>query len=142
MLILFLSSLISPPESSTPTEILGSANTISGTKKEITITQPQNYIQILTNNEETSNIPQPQSLNTPPHQSATQISSSTPKLIDNQTQTINPKDLNPLDYQDKIENTIYQLGDRLIIIQSIPLKYIKKALTPNIQPTITDYPTL
>ena len=142
MLLLFLSSLISLPESSTPTEIFGSANTISGTKKEISITQPQNYIQILTNNEETFNIPQPQSLNTPPYQSATQTSSPSPKLIDNQTQIINPKDLNPLDYQDKIENTIYQLGDRLIIIQSIPLKYIKKALTPNIQPTITDYPTL
>ena len=65
----------------------------------------------------------------------------TPPII-SQTSTISPKDLNPLDYQDKIENTIYQLGDRLIIIQSIPLKYIKKALTPNLQPTIEDYPTL
>jgi len=142
MLLLFLSSIISQPVPNIPTEIFGSANTISGTKKEISITQPQSYIQILTDSEETPNAPQLKSPNTPPSQSATQTSSSSPKLIDNQTQTINPKDQNPLDYQDKIENTIYQLGDRLIIIQSIPLKYIKKALTPNIQPTITDYPTL
>lgn len=70
------------------------------------------------------------------------LSSSQLIPIISQTSTIFPKDLNPLDYQDKIENTIYQLGDRLIIIQSIPLKYIKKALTPNIQPTIQDYPSL
>jgi len=47
---------------------------------------------------------------------------------------------NPLDYQDKIENTIYQSGNRLIDVQSVPIQDINKALTPNIQPTISDYP--
>lgn len=67
---------------------------------------------------------------------------STPQLIVNQFAEVNPSDLNPVDYEDKIENTIYQSGDRLIIIQSIPMKYIKEAVEPNIQPTISDFPSL
>lgn len=65
---------------------------------------------------------------------------NTPQLIANQFAEVNPKDMNPLDYKDKIENTIYQSGDRLIVIQSIPLKYIKEATEPNTQPTINDFP--
>lgn len=65
----------------------------------------------------------------------------TPQLIVSQSATVNPTDDNPLDYQDKIENTVYQSGDRLIVIQSIPLKYIKEATEPNIQPTINDFPS-
>ena len=49
--------------------------------------------------------------------------------------------MNPLDYQNKIENTIYQEGDRLVDVQSIPLKDISSAVQPNLQPTITDYPS-
>lgn len=63
------------------------------------------------------------------------------QLITNQLATVNPTDMNPLDYKDKIENTIYQSGDRLIVIQSIPIKYIKQATEPNIQPTINDFPS-
>lgn len=73
------------------------------------------------------------------YQNATQ---STEVSTINQYSTVNPQDSNPLDYENKIENTIYQSGDRLIIIQSIPLKYINEATKPNIQPTITDYPSL
>lgn len=54
----------------------------------------------------------------------------------------NPTDLNPLDYENKIENTIYQSGNRLIIIQSIPIKYINQATQPNLQPTISTAPSL
>ena len=61
-------------------------------------------------------------------------------MITTQSSSVNPRDMNPLHYKDKIENTIYQSGDRLIIIQSIPLKYIKESLEPNIQPTISDFP--
>lgn len=68
------------------------------------------------------------------------ISEPTQQLIVSQSATVNPTDDNPLDYQDKIENTIYQSGDRLIVIQSIPIKYIKEATEPNIQPTINDFP--
>ena len=65
---------------------------------------------------------------------------SAPNMITTQSSSVNPRDMNPLHYKDEIENTIYQSGDRLIIIQSIPLKYIKEALEPNIQPTISDFP--
>ncbi len=140
MISLILSSLIITPQTTEPTKIIGSAETVSGEIKTLSITQPQNYIQILTS-PPTSPQVEKQTIqqNTPKKDT---LSSQTQNLIANQTSTIYPKDLNPLDYENKIENTIYQIGDRLIIIQSIPLKYIKKALTPNIDPTITDYPTL
>lgn len=65
----------------------------------------------------------------------------TPQLITNQFASLNPTDMNPTDYENKIENTVYQSGDRLIVIQSIPIKYIKEATEPNIQPTINDFPS-
>lgn len=69
-----------------------------------------------------------------------QTSNQQPQPLINQFETVNPTDMNPEDYKDKIENTIYQTGDRLIVIQSIPIKYIKEATEPNIQPTINDFP--
>ncbi|MBR5599123.1 MAG: hypothetical protein IKW39_03685 [Alphaproteobacteria bacterium] len=140
MLSLILSSLIITAAPNQSTEIIGSAATSNGKRHEITVTQPNNYIQLL-NNENTSITPN-SSPNTSPHKLSPNQTQTKLNLIETQTSTIFPKNMNPLDYQNKIENTIYQLDDRIIIIQSIPLKYIKKALTPNIQPTITDYPTL
>ena len=148
MFSLILSSLIISAQPNHPTEIIGTANTPSGSQKEITVKQPENisnpfgyivpdYYQS-NNNENTStstiNTPTPTPTPTSPSQSNQE------KLITTQTSTIYPTDLNPLDYTNKIENTIYQSGDRLIIIQSIPIKYIKEATTPNIQPTISDFP--
>lgn len=66
----------------------------------------------------------------------------TTSLPINQYSTPNPTNPTPLDYTNKIENTIYQSGDRLIIIQSIPIKYINQATEPNIQPTISTTPSL
>ena len=40
----------------------------------------------------------------------------------------------------KIQNTIYQGGQRIYDIQSIPIKDINEVEEPNIQPTITTYP--
>ena len=144
MFSLILSYLIISAQPNQPTEIIGTANTPSGSQKEITVKQPENisnpfgyiapdYYQS-NNNENTST----STTNTPTPTSTTQ--SNQEKLITTQTSTISPTDLNPLDYKNKIENTIYQSGDRLIIIQSIPIKYIKEATTPNIQPTISDFP--
>ena len=143
MLTLILSSLINISEPNQPTEIIGSGATPDGKRHEIKVIQPENYIQLLNNNEETNNQTQPkiQTQNTTPSQISLKTNVQAPKLIDNQTSIVYPTDVNPLDYKDKIENTIYQSGDRLIIIQSIPLKYIKEALEPNIQPTISDFPS-
>lgn len=46
----------------------------------------------------------------------------------------------PEQLQNKIENTLYQGGNRIYDIQSFPVKDIKEITKPNIQPTITDYP--
>ena len=140
MFSILLTSIFFASSSANPTEIKASAATSSGTQAEITITQPENYIQTLT---ETPTISTPEQAITQKlePQKATTLSCPVLKLYYNQSSTVSPKISNPLDYINKIENTIYQLDDRLIIIQSIPIKYIKKALTPNIQPTIKNYPT-
>lgn len=140
MLSLILSSLIITAEPNEPTKIIGSANTPSGQRKEVIVEQPENspdpfgYIA-------TENTIQNQTIN-PQQATIAQSNTSAPSInmITSQVSTINPKDMNPLHYKDKIENTIYQSGDRLIIIQSIPLKYIKEALEPNLQPTISNFP--
>lgn len=51
-----------------------------------------------------------------------------------------PFSVTPEQLKNKIENTLYQSGDRIYDIQSFPLKDINKITEPNIQPTITDYP--
>lgn len=40
----------------------------------------------------------------------------------------------------KIQNTIFQGGQRIYDVQSIPIKDINKVEEPNIQPTISTYP--
>ncbi|MBO5284746.1 MAG: hypothetical protein J6B00_02600 [Alphaproteobacteria bacterium] len=141
MFTLLLSSLIINASPAMPTEITGSAAAPSGGRNEITVTQPQDapnpfgYIA-------------PEPIATPAQYTAssqpnipTEQASPQPALLTDQFATVNPKDMNPLDYKDKIENTIYQSGDRLIIIQSVPLKYIKEATEPNIQPSINTFPS-
>lgn len=146
MLTILLSSmLISSAEPNQPTEIYGAAATPAGGQNTISVTQPENtqnpfgYIAP----QEAQPTQQPQQQTT----SAAQTSSTAPqniptaKMLANQLATVNPTDMNPIDYKDKIENTVYQSGDRLIVIQSIPMKYIKEATEPNIQPTINDFPS-
>ena len=143
MFTLLLSSLIINASSAMPTEIIGSAASPSGNRNEIIVTQPQDISNPFgyTAPEEITlppqNQTQPQQASPPHVQTATQA----PTILTNQFATINPDKINPLDYKDKIENTIYQTGDRLIIIQSIPIKYIKRATEPNIQPSINTFPS-
>ena len=140
MFSLILSSLIITAEPNEPTKIIGSANTPDGQRKEVIVEQPYNspnpFGYIAPENNTTN-----QTVNTTPKiLQQTPPPTSTPNMITTQSSSVNPRDMNPLHYKDKIENTIYQSGDRLIIIQSIPLKYIKEALEPNIQPTISEFP--
>ena len=138
MINLILSTLILTANTNQPTEIIGSANTPSGVQKEIIIKNPTNnippfsYINTPTTSTPSSKEAQPTKQNT---------SNNSTFFITSQTSSFSPTDMNPIDYKDKIENTIYQSGDRLILIQSIPIKYIKEATTPNIQPTISDFPS-
>ena len=144
-LILLVSSLAIFSNPNQPTEVIGSAATPDGGRHNIEVIQPENsnnpfgYIipsqQYQSPEENTSNT-------TFSSSSVTPDTSSPIKQLITQTSTTNPKDMNmnPLDYQNKIENTIYQDGNRLLDVQSIPIKDINKALTPNTQPTISDYP--
>lgn len=141
MYALFLSSLILSASPATPTEVTASAATEAGGRNEIIVDQPQNapnpfgYIapeEVTPPTQDTKRPQQDISSTHPP---------SEPTPIINQFATIDPKDMNPLDYKDKIENTIYQSGDRLIIIQSVPIKYIKQATEPNTQPSINTFPS-
>lgn len=158
MLYLILSSMIITAQPGEPTEIIGSAATPeAGVRKEVTVEQPENapnsfgYIAPEENYAPQSE-PEPKEIYTPQATPPTMPTAATEtlnqqhtqnkQLLVNQEETVDPKDLNPLDYENKIENTIYQQGDRLIDVQSIPLKDISSAVQPNLQPVITDYPNL
>lgn len=139
---LLISSLTIFSEPDMPTEIIGSAATPNGGREEIMVRQPENapnpfgYVapEPLTDCD-TQNIVIPQNKAQP----ATQTE---PQVLVSQSSTTNPQEMsmNPLNYQNKIENTIYQDGNRLLDVQSVPIEDISSALTPNIQPTISDYP--
>lgn len=143
MINLILSILILTATTNQQNEIIGYANTPSGTQKEIIIKNPIDNIPPSSYINQQSSAISPTENQQPPKQNNTKQKALNNNIsfITSQTSTFSPKDMNPLDYRDKVENTIYQSGDRLILIQSIPLKYIKEATTPNIQPTISDFPS-
>lgn len=148
MLNYLLTALIITASPDTPTEIIGSAATPSGERKEIIVEQPENspnpfgYIAPEEPTADASSQDLPSSSPDSPTQTHTSATEEPqPTLLVKQSSEVNPKDMNPLHYENKIENTIYQSGDRLIDVQSIPLKDISSAVQPNIQPTITDYPS-
>ncbi len=128
-----------------PTEITATAATPNGGEKEIRITAPadmENPIGTIvpeTGEPSVTAEPLPEQLpSVPPTCPPCRV----PQLIYSQTSTTDPQAMNqnPVYYENRIENTIYQDGDRLIIIQAVPISAVKTALTPNIQPTISDYP--
>lgn len=146
---LLLSSLAIFSNPDMPTEVIGSAATPNGGRENIIVEQPQDELNpfgYIAPEEGHQNNPLQNIYTLPQAQQNTEPTHSIPanasQLLVNQSSTTVPKEMstNPLDYQDKIENTIYQSGNRLIDVQSVPIKDINKALTPNIQPTISDYP--
>ncbi len=150
MIALILSSLILTASPNAPTEVIGTAATPDGCRKEIIVEQPPNYANPFGNVSSPPTVspnatPQKPAaeknpLKTPPAVSEENYQKQ-PSLLVNQSSAVSPKDMNPLHYRNKIENTIYQSGNRLIDIQSIPLEDISSAVQPNLQPTITDYPS-
>lgn len=149
MLALIISSLIITSSPDAPTEIIGSAATPDGGRNEIFVEQPQNMqdpfglpasAEQPSYNANEQALINSQSSNTPQPVPTQAITSNNPIPLVSQSSTVNPTDMNPLNYKNQIENTIYQSGDRLIDIQSIPLEDISSAVQPNLQPEITDYP--
>ena len=144
MLTLLLTSMLISAEPNQPTEIYGAAASPAGGQNTMTVQQPENMANpfgyIAPESSPTAEQSTQQASTTSQTSSTALHNISSAKLLANQLAAVNPKDMNPLDYKDKIENTIYQSGDRLIVIQSIPMKYIKEATEPNIQPSINNFP--
>ncbi len=149
MLSLIISSIILTSAPDAPTEIIGSAATPAGGRNEIIVEQPQSAndpFGLPASAEQPSNNFKEQpditpQLNTSPSSVPPQSTiSNNPIPLVSQSSEVNPTDMNPLDYKNQIENTIYQSGNRLIDVQSIPLQDISSAVQPNLQPEITNYP--
>lgn len=144
MLTLLLTSMLISAEPNQPTEVYGAAASPAGGQNTMTVQQPENMANpfgyIAPESSPAAEQPTQQTSSTSQTPSTAPHNISSAKLLADQLATVNPKDMKPLDYKDKIENTIYQSGDRLIVIQSIPIKYIKEATEPNIQPSINDFP--
>lgn len=149
MLNLLLTALIITAADGEPTEVIGTAAQPDGERKEVIIEQPEDdlypfgYIA-------PSNPSQPTVVSPPESASSATLSVSEPQPeqtapallpLVSQSSEVYPQDRNPLDYRNQIDNTLYQEGNRLIDVQSIPLKDIRTATEPNIQPTVTDYPS-
>lgn len=142
-LSLLISSLTIFSEPGMPTEVIGSAATPNGGREEITVKQPETvpnafgYVapEPIVESQSQNNV-------TPTQEKTSEPAPQEPQVLVSQSSTTNPKDMSmtPIDYQNKIENTIYQDGNRLLDVQSIPIKDVSSALTPNIQPTISNYP--
>lgn len=149
MLALIISSIIISSVPNSPTEVIGSAATPNGGRNEIFIEQPENIqdpfglpasAEQANSAPSTTFSPEARPASPTPTNNSPQTASNSPTPLVSQTSEVNPKDMNPLDYKNQIENTIYQSGDRLIDVQSIPLQDISSAVQPNLQPEITDYP--
>ena len=144
MYTLFLTALILSAEPNQPTEIIGSAAMPDGEQHNVEVTQPDNlenpfgYIAPPPEGQPTVTAPPADILLQNTSTSETTQAIGQPTV--NQAETINPTDINPLDYENKIGNTLYQQGNRLIDVQSVPVNEVGDALIPNIQPTVTDVP--
>ena len=153
MFSFILSALILSAEPNQPTEVIGSAATPDGKRHNIEVIQPNNLENPFGYVAETPDTPAESTPEQPvvddfipPAERAqlndmtTQPANTSIQPLVNQEEQINPTDMNPLDYENKIGNTIFQQGNLLIDEQAIPIKDINTALTPNTQPTVTDVP--
>ena len=144
MYTLFLTAIILSAEPNQPTEVIGSAATPNGERHNVTVIQPNNlenpfgYIAPAIDGSPTITAPSTDIL--PTDATTDEATSTDGQPLINQQEQVAPTDMNPLDYENKIGNTIYQQGNRLIDEQSIPIRDINTALPPNTQPTVTDVP--
>jgi len=140
--------MIATTATDTPTEVIGTAAEEDGSRREFIVTQPPNaapfaYVAPIEEQQPASSSTTAPVIMpvTAPNINPRPLPPRTFYPFVNQSSEVDPKDMNPLHYKNQIENTIYQSGDRLIDVQSIPLKDISSAVEPNLQPTITDYPS-
>ena len=153
MYTLFLTALILSAEPNQPTEVIGSAATPNGERHNVEVIQQNNLENPFGYVAETPSPPAESASEQPIvddfippaeraqlNDTAEQPTNTSTQPLVNQEEPINPTDMNPLDYENKIGNTLYQQGNRLIDEQSIPIEDVDTVLTPNTQPTVTNVP--
>ena len=143
-LIAFITLLSFNANAQSPTVVYGQSQLPDGKKDSVLLIQPENAPNPLGNPIVDSNITTSQNKTNPINaskQNKPQLSSENLNQI-NQISTQNPPPFSetPQELNNKIENTLYQGGNRIYDIQSYPIKDIDKITEPNINPTITDYP--
>lgn len=143
-LITFITLLSSAAYSQTPTIVYGASELPDKTRDSVILVQPENAPNPLGNP-----IVMPKNINNEENdESQNQGFEYKPSQSDNKNSLINqvseqnpaPFSETPQEMKNKIENTLYQGGDRIYDIQSYPINDIKEITEPNIQPTITTYP--
>jgi hypothetical protein len=143
-LITFITLLSTSAYSQNPTVVYGASELPDKTHDSVVLVQPENAQNPLGNpivapenvyNTESLAVEQVSSENNDLQQSDKSVSIQ-------QTSEQNPPAFSetPQELKNKIENTLYQGGDRIYDIQSYPINDIKEITEPNIQPTITTYP--
>ena len=141
-LIVFITLLSKILYAQNPTIVYGESELSNGKSDSYLIEQPQNAPNPLGNPIVTP--PQKQNNIQPkiPDSIYEPESSNSQNLDIHQISDQNPPPfaVSPQQMQNKIENTLYQGGNRIYDIQSYPLDDINKITKPNIDPTITTYP--
>ena len=143
-LIAFITLLSFNVNAQLPTVVYGQSQLPDGKKDTVLLVQPENTPNPLGNPIVDNNIATSQnevnSINAA-KQEKPQISNQNSNQI-NQISLQNPPPFSetPQDLNNKIENTLYQDGNRIYDIQSYPIKDIDKITEPNINPTSTDDP--
>ena len=115
-------------------EIYGAAQTADGKATTAEFSFPEENIEIL---------PIIEKENVPSQAQNILQKASVEKLKEvHQISPQNPKpfSISPQAEQNKIENTLYEGGNRIYDVQSFPLKDIKTITEPNLVPTISTYP--
>ena len=139
MLCAFLFFMMMSTEvNASETTIQGSAQTADGKRVEYQMVLPSNdtyapYPNVVRNEPE-----EPQSA--PASNPAVQ-NENNHELIQWSEQNPKPFSISPQKEQNEIENTLYEGGDRIYDVQSYPINDIKTITEPNIDPTITNYPS-
>ena len=115
-------------------EIYGAAQTSNGKETTAEFSFPEENVEI---------VPIVEKENVPSQAQNILQKASVEKLKEvHQISPQNPKpfSISPQAEQNKIENTLYEGGNRIYDVQSFPLKDIKTITEPNLDPTISTYP--
>ena len=122
---------------SVPTVIMGEAMTPSGKKREVVVEQPENAPNPLGNPIVEENTGAPAQVSEVPVTVQPEENDS-PNIIQQTSPSgvLQPNEVALPQPCTQIENELYQSGNDIVDVQAYPIQDVKKATTPNIEPTI------